>query len=119
MNAFLNFLSSPTCWPGLHWAGTTTLLATPTLRATTPFRTAGRVVTIAPHASDGLTEVDVDAALVDEHVVHFEVGALAVLDLVELDENRYFRKVSFHFALLQINFGPLLERSPNSIDFCC
>ena len=35
---------------------------------------------------DGLAEVDVDAPVVDEYVVHLEVGVLARLGVVELDE---------------------------------
>ena len=47
----------------------------------------GEPAAAAPlHLGDRLREVDVDAAVVDQHVVHLEVGVLARLGVVELDE---------------------------------
>ena len=41
---------------------------------------------LPPELGDALREVDVDAAVVDEDVVHLEVGVLARLLVLELDE---------------------------------
>ena len=53
-----------------------------------------------------LAEVDVDAAVVDEHVVHLEVGVLTVLLALELDERVAQRVtrllVAYHLAAVDL-----------------
>lgn len=46
----------------------------------------GAAVLVARELGHGLREVDVDAAVVDQHVVHLQVRRLALLRVAELDE---------------------------------